>query len=396
MNDYAPCGNGNRHILKYFLLVTMIFLLSCLTLSFSSSAANLGSGCWKETDGKYWFSIETLQEGTKEVTAEPDTFLAGTWEWIQDEDGRYCCYFGEDGYIVRSCSIGSEHIDKNGKWVNSLTEKELLDKDCYLSENSLRELLSQELSNVEAEPTKSKKPETKAIETEVTETKAENVPAELPESAKAASEETFARSGGEDAAGLEYETIAAQSGAYTKNEQESIFGAIEQNRQDSRMLSGFGQLTVTAELGEDWPGYNVTLVVYDSDNKSHDITCYEQNSYREMIQLPCGSYTVYRAFVPGDETGERYPLVTSDSKILIDNNNISTLTIRPAVKLKQARDVTEDNTTAASEKESADEQGFTDLVLAVVVFFFLIIVLAGIAYGIWLAASGTWNKDRFE
>lgn len=48
------------------------------------------------------------------------------------------------------------------------------------------------------------------------------------------------------------------------------------------------------------------------------MTLYSQEGFVIKREFPVGHYKGYRVYVPGDENGNRYPLVVSDSSIEVE------------------------------------------------------------------------------
>ena len=80
-------------------------------------------------------------------------------------------------------------------------------------------------------------------------------------------------------------------------------------------------------FGDEWPGYNVTVAFYDENHKRVEITVYSQNDFEIKKEVPEGIYKVYRAYVPGDENGSKYPLVVSESAIEVEEGKTAELTV---------------------------------------------------------------------
>jgi hypothetical protein len=132
--------------------------------------------------------------------------------------------------------------------------------------------------------------------------------------------------GDEDGAGDEKDYDLMDPPAYLPEEQEAILETMPSNQQAWET----GSIHIRSELGDQWPGYNISLVLYDSDNRRTECTVYDQNGLEGWFTLPIGEYHLYRVYVPGDEDGERYPLVASENVIVIDEKQQAELQIRSA------------------------------------------------------------------
>lgn len=96
--------------------LAMIVLAGALAVggAFTGYAANLGSGQWCTGTGaeanKFWFAVEP--SGKK--------FIANTWHWVKDSDGKiYCYYFDQNGWVVTNTTVDGEQVDANGRWVKN-------------------------------------------------------------------------------------------------------------------------------------------------------------------------------------------------------------------------------------------------------------------------------------
>ena len=130
-------------------------------------------------------------------------------------------------------------------------------------------------------------------------------------------------SGGEDAAGMETEVDLMDSPTYSPEEQESVAEVIG-TKPAKNEETGF--VRVTCDLGDDWAGYNIRVVVYDKDFDQYLIYCYAQNGYTALEEMQAGHYRVYEAAVPGDQT-KAYPMVLSVQEFDLSPNGTFELTV---------------------------------------------------------------------
>lgn len=156
--------------------------------------------------------------------------------------------------------------------------------------------------------------------------------------------------GNEDAAGKEDSTDWMEAPTYSREEQEEILGKIER----TAVTEDTGCLHIRCDLGDGWPGYNVAVALYDGNGRRWEVTVYDQNGYEARETLPAGIYKVYRAYIPGDEGGNRYPLVTSESRVAVGKDAAGELVIKRAdvVKKKEA--------TGQEEKQKARQEVQTE------------------------------------
>lgn len=156
--------------------------------------------------------------------------------------------------------------------------------------------------------------------------------------------------GNEEGAGDECETDRMEGPTYEAKEQEEILEK--------------GWLSVKGSLGNEWPGYNVTVAFYDENHKRMEITVYSQNDFEIKKKVPEGIYKVYRAYVPGDENGGKYPLVVSESAIEVEEGKTAELTVWRAVDLKGKEEPEKQG--SPSELESiSSPSGSSDILAAV-------------------------------
>jgi len=130
--------------------------------------------------------------------------------------------------------------------------------------------------------------------------------------------------GGEDMAGVD--PVDSDPGTYSAEEQESIQSYMEEHstEEDKREM---GWLKVTFKEPDNWPGFNPMLVFYGDNGKRYQIVCYNSNGFIAKEQFPEGQYTVYRAFVDGDELGKSYPIKTDVITFDILPNDTTTVEI---------------------------------------------------------------------
>jgi hypothetical protein len=167
--------------------------------------------------------------------------------------------------------------------------------------------------------------------------------------------------GGDDVAVSETdEADLMEAPTYGADEQQAVLDQIPETEAETRT----GILEVKADLGDDWAGYNVTLVVYDENNRREEVTCYAQNDYEARATVPVGSYRVYRAYVPGDETGDRYPLLTSETKVTVSETLPGSVTILRVVDSENGKQTAPAVEETEAVKETA-EKG-TNIALLVV------------------------------
>lgn len=166
--------------------------------------------------------------------------------------------------------------------------------------------------------------------------------------------------GNEDGAGDECETDRMEGPTYGAKEQKEILESI---REIPETLEK-GWLSVKGRFGDEWLGYNVTVAFYDENHKRVEITVYSQNDFEIKKEVPEGIYKVYRAYVPGDEKGSKYPLVVSESAIEVEEGKTAELTVWRAVDLKGKEEPEKQG--SLSELESiSSPSGSSDILAAV-------------------------------
>lgn len=170
--------------------------------------------------------------------------------------------------------------------------------------------------------------------------------------------------GDEDGAGSETGFDRMEAPTYGQEEQDGIL----EYRKETEEASEKGWLCIKGDMGEDWPGYNITIAFYDRNNKRLETTIYNQNGFEAKEELPAGIYKIYRAYVPGDEDGNRYPLVVSDSRLEITSNGSAELTVWKVAGGKLEREMEERKPVIEpgekSETESRNPGVLTDLMTA--------------------------------
>lgn len=142
-------------------------------------------------------------------------------------------------------------------------------------------------------------------------------------------------SGNEDAAGEEDSADWMEAPTYSGEEQLEILEKLKENE----VPENAGFLHIQCDLEDDWPGYNVTVALYDGSGRRWEVTAYNQNGYEARESVSAGIYKVYRAYVPGDEGGSRYPLVTSESRVVVGKGTSGKVTVQRAVALKEKEEV---------------------------------------------------------
>ena len=134
-------------------------------------------------------------------------------------------------------------------------------------------------------------------------------------------------------------------------------------------------------LGNEWPGYNVTVAFYDENHKRVEITVYSQNDFEIKKEVPEGIYKVYRAYVPGDENGSKYPLVVSDSTIEVEQSRTTELMVWRAVDIKKEKvpesqgSLPEPEEDVSSLTHSADVLAAVSIGVGALIFFIMGLVV---------------------
>lgn len=182
--------------------------------------------------------------------------------------------------------------------------------------------------------------------------------------------------GDEDAAGGESDADRMEAPTYGTEEQAGILSHLTETTAPAER----GYLHIECDLGEEWPGYNVTLALYDGRNKRQDVTVYRQNGYEASELLPAGIYKVYRAYVPGDGYGDLYPLVVSESQVTVGEGIPTGLVIWRAEAIERKGGARE----TEGQKETGDgaRSAVTDAVMTAAVIIGIILLIIGIATAI--------------
>ncbi len=184
-------------------------------------------------------------------------------------------------------------------------------------------------------------------------------------------------SGNEEGAGVEGKVDRMEGPTYGAREQEEI---LENIREIPETLEK-GWLSVKGNFGEDWPGYNVTVALYDENYKRVEVTIYSQNDFEVKREIPMGSYKVYRAYVPGDESGSKYPLVVSDSTIEVEQSRTTELMVWRAVDIKKEKvpesqgSLPEPEEDVSSLTHSADVLAAVSIGVGALIFFIMGLVV---------------------
>lgn len=168
-------------------------------------------------------------------------------------------------------------------------------------------------------------------------------------------------SGNEEGAGAECEADRMEGPTYGVKEQEEI---LENIREIPETLEK-GWLSVKGSFGDEWPGYNATVAFYDENHKRVEIMVYSQNDFEGKEEVPKGIYKVYRAYVPGDENGSKYPLVVSESAIEVEEGKTAELIVWRAVKLKGEEESEKQESPSEPESISSSPSGSSDILAAV-------------------------------
>lgn len=137
-------------------------------------------------------------------------------------------------------------------------------------------------------------------------------------------------SGNEDEAGYETGADMMEAPTYAAEEQDVILKGLrmaDERGTTGAESEGKGSICMKGELGDSWPGYNVVVALYDNSHKRIETTLYSQDGFEAEQEFPAGSYKVYRAYVPGDENGIRYPLIVSESSIEAAANKTAELIV---------------------------------------------------------------------
>ena len=178
-------------------------------------------------------------------------------------------------------------------------------------------------------------------------------------------------SGREDEAGYETDADMMEAPTYSAKEQEEILESFRTT--DKTETAGKGWLHIRGNLGDGWPGYNITVAFYDDSQRRVELTLYSQDSFVTKRELPVGHYKIYRAYVPGDENGSKYPLIVSDSSIEVEQNKTVELTVWRAVDVRSEREITEPEYQRETEMEQSSAWVSGDIRAAAGIGFVLLI-----------------------
>jgi len=187
-------------------------------------------------------------------------------------------------------------------------------------------------------------------------------------------------SGSEDEAGYETSADMMEAPTYSEKEQEEILedfwtGNGAEAGETENM--GTGLLRINGNLGDDWPGYNIIVALYNGSYKRMEVTLYSQDDFRAKKELPAGTYKVYRAYVPGDENGNRYPLLASNSSIEIEQDKIVEITVWRAVDMDMGKEITEPGGQEETESEKFPVKASADRKAAVGIGIVLLFLVSG-------------------
>lgn len=180
-------------------------------------------------------------------------------------------------------------------------------------------------------------------------------------------------SGREDKAGYEADADMMEAPTYSAKEQKEILESFRMA--DETETAGKGWLRIRGNLGDSWPGYNITVAFYDDSQRRVELTLYSQDSFVSKRKLPAGRYKIYRAYVPGDENGSKYPLIVSDSSIEVEQNKTVELTVWRAVDIRSEKEITEPEYQRETEMEQSSAWVSGDIRAAAGIGFVLLIFL---------------------
>ena len=107
-------------------------------------------------------------------------------------------------------------------------------------------------------------------------------------------------------------------------------------------------------------------------------------------KLPVGSYKVYRAYVPGDENGNQYSLIVSDSSIEIEEDRIKELIVWRATDVKTGQEKKEKVPLKKSEPQQSLASEDRAVVVCIGIGVLIIFILGVIAQKKFL------NHDRCQ
>ena len=185
-------------------------------------------------------------------------------------------------------------------------------------------------------------------------------------------------SGREDEAGYETDADMMEAPTYSTKEQEEILEDLQTT--DGKKTAGMGRLCIAGNLGDGWPGYNITVALYDESQKRVELTLYSQDSFVTKRELPAGRYKIYRAYVPGDENGSKYPLIVSDSSTEVEQNRTAELTVWRAADISMEKEITEPEYQKETEMEQPSAWVSGDIrATAGIGFVLLIFLVSGLA-----------------
>ena len=180
-------------------------------------------------------------------------------------------------------------------------------------------------------------------------------------------------SGREDEAGYETDADMMEAPTYSAKEQEEILESFR--TADETETAGKGWLRIRGNLGDGWPGYNITVALYDESQRRVETTLYSQDGFVTKRELPAGRYKIYRAYVPGDENGSKYPLIVSDSSIEVEQNKTAELTVWRAADIRSEKEITEPEYQKEPEMEQPSAWVSGDIQVAAGIGFVLVIFL---------------------
>ena len=187
--------------------------------------------------------------------------------------------------------------------------------------------------------------------------------------------------GNEDEAGIETSADMMEAPTYSAKEQEEILESLQSVDEDETETAGKGWLRIKGNLGDGWPGYNITVAFYDNSFRRVEVTLYSQDDFVTKRELPVGRYKVYRAYVPGDENGSSYPLVVSDSSIEVERDKTAELTVRRVADISMKKAKTEPECREETEPEQSPDQDSVDIWGAAgISLVLLIFLISGIAF----------------
>lgn len=185
-------------------------------------------------------------------------------------------------------------------------------------------------------------------------------------------------SGREDEAGYETDADMMEAPTYSAKEQEEILEGLQ--TADETETAGKGWLRIRGNLGDGWSGYNITVALFDESQKRVEATLYSQDNFVTKREFPAGCYKIYRAYVPGDENGSKYPLIVSDSSIEVEQNKTVELTVWRAADVSMEKEITEPEYQKETEMEQPSAWVSGDIrAIAGIGFVLLIFWVSGLA-----------------